>query len=261
MPAPSLCPAVSIITPTAEREIFLPAIARCVASQQVDWEWLVLDDSAQPSPFMQQLVARDARVRYMHHTGERLSIGAKRNRLIEAARAPVIAHFDDDDFYGASYLASMLSLMRDNGAQLIKLSGFFLYAPQTQFFGYMDLNAKVGTHYVLTGSSVQQFDFHQKMQIGADFILFYGFSYVYEKSLIALSAFNDVSLCDDESFIKPLVQAGCKIIAVDDPGCTCLHLVHPGSTSRCFSAWSIPPFLLSRLFPQYAGYPLQLRNS
>jgi glycosyltransferase involved in cell wall biosynthesis len=251
-------PAVSIITPTAGREPFLPAIARCVLRQQVDWEWLVLDDSTQPSLFMQQLAASDARVRYMYHAGPRLSIGAKRNRMIEAARAPVIAHFDDDDHYGATYLASMLGMLRDNGAQLIKLSSFFLYAPKTQFFGFMDLRAKVGTHYALTGSTVEQVDFHEKMQIGADFILFYGFSYVYEKSLMALSAYDDVNLCDDESFIRPLVQAGCKVIAADDSEGSCLHLVHPQSTSRCFAAWRMPPFLLPRLFPQYEGHPVAL---
>jgi DNA-binding transcriptional regulator YdaS (Cro superfamily) len=34
-------PLISIITPTANRERLLPAIARCVLRQQVNWEWLI----------------------------------------------------------------------------------------------------------------------------------------------------------------------------------------------------------------------------
>ncbi|MFL9995685.1 glycosyltransferase family A protein [Paraburkholderia sediminicola] len=247
-------PLVSVITPTANRESLLPAISRCVRNQQIDWEWLILDDSDEPSIYMQALAASDARVRY-YHSGTRMSIGAKRNYLIGEARGSVIAHFDDDDYYAPHYLSGMVSMLEDNGADLIKLSAFFMYAPHTRFFGYMDLNAKVGHHYQLTGGTVEQIEFHDKMQIGADFILFYGFSYVYKKTLAAVSSFDDINLCDDESFIKRVVQTGHNVIAADDPQRSCLHLVHPASTSRCFSRYSIPPFTLPTLFPGYEGYP------
>jgi hypothetical protein len=244
---------VSIITPTANREHLLPAIARCVQRQRVKWEWLILDDSATPSAYLQTLAASDKRVRYFH-SPTRMSIGAKRNFLIGESRAPVIAHFDDDDHYAPHYLAHMLGTMQENHADLIKLSGFFMYAPHTQFFGYMDLNAKIGLHYELGGRTVSHLEFHEKMQIGADFILFYGFSYVYDRARAADFAFDDVDLYEDESFIRRVVSAGRKVIAVDDPQASCLHLVHPASTSRCFSRHSIPPFLLPTVFPCYEGY-------
>lgn len=91
-------PAVSIVTPTANRDNYLPALARCVMRQQVSWEWLVLDDSPEPSRFMRDLAGSDRRIRYTH-LSEPMSIGAKRNRLIDMAEASVIAHFDDDDHY------------------------------------------------------------------------------------------------------------------------------------------------------------------
>lgn len=249
-----MSPLVSIITPTANRERLLPAIARCVLSQQVDWEWLVLDDSPAPSATLQALATSDARIRYVH-SDTRLSIGAKRNSLIGNARGSLIAHFDDDDYYAPHYLAHLIRYMQSNRADLIKLSGFFMYAPHTQFFGYMDLNAKVGLHYELNGRSVSHVEFHEKRQIGADFILFYGFSYVYDKALAEVSAFDDINLYDDENFIRRVVNADAKVIAVDDPLASCLHLVHPGSTSRCFSRYSMPPFTLPTLFPGYEGYP------
>jgi glycosyltransferase involved in cell wall biosynthesis len=246
-------PLISIITPTANRERLLPAIARCVLRQQVNWEWLILDDSPEPSAHMQALAASAARIRY-YHSGKRMSIGAKRNYLIGEARGSIIAHFDDEDYYASHYLSDMVTMMEDSRADLIELSAFFMYAPRTQFFGYMDLKAKVGHHYQLTGGSASPVEFHEKLQIGADFILFYGFSYVYREALAAASSFDDIDLCEDESFIKRVITAG-HIVTADDPQQSCLHLLHPASTSRCFSRCSMPPFLLPRLFPGYEGYP------
>ena len=248
-------PLVSIITPTYQRERFLPSIAGCVLRQQVDWEWLVLDDSPVPNAWMQALAAGDPRIRYQH-SAVRMTIGCKRNRLIEDARGELIAHFDDDDHYASHYLADLVRLLQERRADLIKLSAFFMYAPTTSFFGYMDLNARVGLHYVLTGSEVSQLEFHEKQQIGADFILFYGFSYVYRRALLQVSGFDDIDLRDDESFIRRVVDAGHQVIAVDDKQRSCLHLVHPSSTSRCFSRYSMPAFLLPQLFPEYDGYPV-----
>ena len=68
---------VSIITPTHDRERFLPSIRRCVEAQDYpDWEWLILD--AGPSPSKDLQVAQNPRIRYTH-TQKRSSIGAKRN--------------------------------------------------------------------------------------------------------------------------------------------------------------------------------------
>lgn len=59
-----MSPIVSIITPTGNREAFLPAIWRCIQRQRVAWEWLILDDSPQSSAFPSALAKTDARVRY-----------------------------------------------------------------------------------------------------------------------------------------------------------------------------------------------------
>ena len=249
-----MAPLVSIITPTWQRARFLPALARCVQRQRVDWEWLVLDDSQEPDAWMQALAASDPRVRYWHSPA-RLTIGTKRNQLIAQARGELIAHFDDDDHYAACYLDDMVRLLRERQADLIKLSGFFMYSPEPTFLGYMDLNARVGKHYALERGTISEVEFHEKMQIGADFILFYGFSFVYQRSLCETMAFDDIDINDDESFIRRVVNANRPVIAADDPRRSCLHVVHPNSTSRCFSRYSMPPFLLPTLFPDYEGYP------
>jgi glycosyltransferase involved in cell wall biosynthesis len=252
-----MSPTVSIITPTGNREPFLPAIYRCIQSQRVDWEWLVCDDSPQPSAFLSVLSKTDARVRY-HWSKTRMSIGAKRNFLVNESRGARIAHFDDDDHYTPDYLSGMVRMLDENGADLVKLSTFWMYAPHTQFFGYMDLNARVGLHYVLTGNSVGTVEFHDGMKIGADFILFYGFSYVYRKALFEVARFDEIDLSEDESFIRRVVAAGRTALAADDRQASCLHLIHPASTSRCFSRYSMPAFTLPKVFPGYEGYPLEV---
>lgn len=92
--ARSAAPVVSVITPTWQREAMLPHAYRSFAHQDLRaCEWIVIDDSARPSAFMQGL--DDARVLY-RHVPQRMSTGAKRNLAVALARAEVIAHFDDD---------------------------------------------------------------------------------------------------------------------------------------------------------------------
>ena len=137
-------PLVSIITPTFNRAELLPTIWECVRAQSFsDFEWLVLDDSPQPAPIFDAI--GDARVRYMH-VPNRMTIGAKRNALCEAAGGEVVALFDDDDFYAPHYIADMLSLMDERSADFVKLFGFFLYARQHEVFAYWDLEKSVDVH-------------------------------------------------------------------------------------------------------------------
>ncbi|MEM5317495.1 glycosyltransferase [Paraburkholderia sp. JHI869] len=60
-------PCVSVVTPTWNREMFLPLAYRAFASQRAPGfglEWIVIDDSDAPSAFMASL--NDERVVYRH---------------------------------------------------------------------------------------------------------------------------------------------------------------------------------------------------
>src|SRR3978361_2118037 len=97
---------VSVVTPTFGRERYLAGLYQGFAAQtHQDRELLVFDDSPVPSAFFARLAG--PRVRYLH-APERLTIGEKRNRLIELATGEVIAFFDDDDHYAPGYLRAML---------------------------------------------------------------------------------------------------------------------------------------------------------
>ncbi len=94
-------PRVSIITPTMNRQSFLPALWDCVRAQSFeDIEWLIHDGSPQPAIFSG---IGDPRVRY-RHVPRPTSIGAKRNDLCRVARGEIIVHFDDDDYYSPHYV-------------------------------------------------------------------------------------------------------------------------------------------------------------
>jgi glycosyltransferase involved in cell wall biosynthesis len=97
-------PNVSIITPTFNlRHAFLPTLWDCIRAQSFqDFEWLVCDDSPVRAPLFDTI--NDPRVSCIRLPAP-TAIGAKRNALCAAAKANIIVHFDDDDFYARSYVA------------------------------------------------------------------------------------------------------------------------------------------------------------
>ena len=113
-----MAPAVSIITPSFNRHALLRAQHAIVAAQTVaDFEWLILDDGPEPCPYFAQVT--DPRIHYTHLEGPPMLVSAKRNWLCERAKAPVIAQFDDDDYYAPGYLDTMLARLESTGADKI----------------------------------------------------------------------------------------------------------------------------------------------
>src|SRR5262249_13178432 len=115
------------------------------AQSEQDFEWLILDDGPQASPYFTGL--SDPRIRYHHLAGPRMKVSAKRNWLCERALAPVIAQFDDDDYYAPNYLAAMRRRLADSGADITKLSAWFVYSAQLKRLGYWDTTDGLGLHF------------------------------------------------------------------------------------------------------------------
>lgn len=240
-------PLVSIITPTFNRASYLPLLHRCVMAQDLqDFEWLIDDDSPSPSPYMQGLA--DSRISYRHVAGRR-AIGTKRNALIERARGRIIAQFDDDDYYGSGYLSRMVRTMRERDAAFVKLYGFFLYSKPLGLCGYWDLLQRSGRHMVFSKQplSVVMLDEAHDPWL-RDVHLGYGFSYVFERSVWEHARFPDIDWKEDLPFAKQAAER-CTVVGVQDEECTCIHVLHESSTSRCFPQYLLPRFLFDRLFP------------
>lgn len=96
-------PMVSAIMPTRDRPEFAQQAVRYFCDQDYpNKELIVIEDG---TPALVGLLPDDPRVRYVA-TGKPLrSIGAMRNEACELARGEIIAHWDDDDWYGSERLS------------------------------------------------------------------------------------------------------------------------------------------------------------
>jgi len=116
---------VSIITPTYNRATFLKnALAYFRSQNYRDIEWLILDDSLQEAPAFSDLADRNI---FYERIDRKLSVGEKRNLLIEKSHGEIIVQFDDDDYYCPDYVRTMVSALSTLNADLINLRGWFLY--------------------------------------------------------------------------------------------------------------------------------------
>ncbi len=110
---------VSIITPTCDRVAFLQGLYSLLKKQtHTNWEWLIYDTSTRAQNFS------DSRINY-HHEHEILSIGEKRNRLIQRATGEVIVQCDDDDYYAPNYLEFVIEKLQNSA--FFNLHSWFSY--------------------------------------------------------------------------------------------------------------------------------------
>ncbi|WP_236198392.1 glycosyltransferase family 2 protein [Pseudomonas pseudonitroreducens] len=242
-------PLVSIITPTWNREKLLPTTYRAFKSQSYSpLEWIVVDDSEQPSAFMTSL--NDPRVIY-RHLPARTSIGEKRNIAIELANGEIISHFDDDDIYAKDYINAMLSQMQNHGPDFVKLSAFFLYNTHLKQFAYWDLMHTSGLHFRWDGGPVTALDFPVNYKKFSDNHLGFGFSYIYKKKLWTEQPFEPVSFNEDGLFAIAARDRGVNIALPADETGLCLHITHKTNTSVSFPQSLLPEKLVSRHLPEF----------
>ncbi|MFM7028772.1 MAG: glycosyltransferase [Chakrabartia sp.] len=91
-------PAISVVMSVHNGAPFLAeAISSVLAQTEGDFEFLVLDDGStdESGAILVDFAARDSRIRVLHQTNQGLV--ASLNRLIDEARAPLIARMDADD--------------------------------------------------------------------------------------------------------------------------------------------------------------------
>jgi glycosyltransferase involved in cell wall biosynthesis len=242
-----MAPAVSIITPSFNRQDLLEAQHKIVAAQTLaDFEWLILDDSPEPSSYFAGLT--DPRIRYTHHP-QRMMVAAKRNWLCERSNAAIIAQFDDDDYYAPHYLANMLARLDQTKADITKLSAWFVYSAQLQRLGYWDTANTLGLHFTFgPEKSLQGFVNQTAPENMKNNYLGYGFSYVFQKSAWEKAPFPPVEYASDYGFVAGAIAKGCKFDHFADIEGLCLHILRTDNMSRSFPQHLLPDFLLEKLF-------------
>lgn len=147
---------VSVVCPTYHKRHHLhESLYLCFCNQSwTDKELIVLDTGDRPSPFFTQRRMRvppreapnghcsqdrrstispldDPRVYYIHSQNYPLTLGDKRNQLIQLASGEFVAHFDDDNIYGPQYLSFFVEQLRGSRAQLAQLGFHYSWTPRS----------------------------------------------------------------------------------------------------------------------------------
>lgn len=242
-------PRVSIITPTYERRQFLSLALLCYRHQSFsEIEWIILDDSAVPNIEFEQI--SDQKIRYAW-SSRRMTVGAKRNWLVNEARGNIIVHFDDDDYYAPTYVESRLNDLEASSGDLSLLSGFTVCHLDNKEFGYYETRKKSGSarRFSRTGIHSVELD-----QLNIPFIEHcFGFSYIYKKTLWEKSQFPEQDIFEDREFVLAHNPNG-RINYQDDKEHLVIHAVHARSGSTCFPQHVIPPSLLLDRRPEFLTY-------
>lgn len=115
---------LSIIIPIWNKSAYLPALLEDVRSQTFrDFECLLIDDGSDDGcgTLCDAAAARDARFRVFHIPNG--GVSHARNVGLDAARGAYITFLDGDDRIENTYLARLMELARESGAELV-ISGF-----------------------------------------------------------------------------------------------------------------------------------------
>jgi glycosyltransferase involved in cell wall biosynthesis len=119
-------PFVSIVTPTYNRRRFIPHLIQMVENQDYKkdrMEWIVLDDGQDKvKDLFDAASKRIPNLRYIA-LDEKLTIGAKRNRLNEEAKGSIIVAMDDDDYYPPCRVTAVVNAFKQKQNINIELCG------------------------------------------------------------------------------------------------------------------------------------------
>lgn len=202
LPAPTVTavarpsvPLVSAIMPTRQRPDFaLQAVRYFLAQDYPRTELVVLEDG---TPSLAGRLPDDPRIRYIATGAAARSIGAMRNEACRLARGDIVAHWDDDDWYGPGRLTRQVAAIRDRSADITALRGSVMLDLATWRFWRCrpDLHRRLFVRDVHGGTLVY------RRQVWQD-----------------KAQFPDRSLAEDAVFLDQAVRRGARLQPVDADG-------------------------------------------
>ena len=183
---------ISCIMPTGNRAAFVIQSVRYFQRQDYpSRELLIVDDGEED---LAEQLPDDDRIRYIR-IPPGSTIGAKRNRACELAKGPIIAHWDDDDWYSANRLSVQAQPIVSGKADITGLiTGIFFDLDRWEFWKCTpDLHRRLFVH-----------DVH-------------GGTLLYRRSIWERRArYPDASLAEDAAFLRQAVQRGGRLERVDN---------------------------------------------
>ena len=120
-------PLVTCITPTANRQKFLPlAIKYFLEQDYPNAEMVIIDDGNQSC---ESLIPDNPKIRYFYYPERLGTIGTKRNVACEKAQGEIIVHWDDDDWYAKDWISRQVEAQLTSGAAITGLNTVDFYSP------------------------------------------------------------------------------------------------------------------------------------
>jgi glycosyltransferase involved in cell wall biosynthesis len=125
-------PFVSVITPTYNRRRFIPHLIKCYQEQSYKkdrMEWIILDDGQDKVKDLFDEAAKTLpNIRY-YTCDEKMTIGAKRNRLNDLSTGDIIVAMDDDDYYPPERVTHVVTRFKssDPSIQLAGSSEIYMF--------------------------------------------------------------------------------------------------------------------------------------
>ncbi len=184
-------PLVSCIMPTHGRPEWVQQSIRYFQRQTYRARELIIIDNSRASS--ERDLPCDPRIRYVHRS-QRMTIGAMRNLACDMARGEIIAHWDDDDWYGPTRLAAQVAPIIAGEADITALAGTpFFDVSRGQFWACTpELFARMFAHAV------------------------HGGTLVYARRLFgASSRYPNVSIAEDAGFLRAAVTRGARLRPID----------------------------------------------
>jgi glycosyltransferase involved in cell wall biosynthesis len=193
--APPSPPLVTAIMPTGNRPDFALQAIRCFLSQDyANSELLVLEDGTSS---LAGHLPGDPRVRHVVTGRASRSIGAMRNEACQLARGEIVAHWDDDDWYGPGRLSRQVAAIRDGDADITALRGGVVFDLAAWRFWRL------------------RPDLHRRLFVRD----VHGGTLVYRRRVWEEQAkFPDSSLAEDAAFLEQAVRAGARLRADEAAG-------------------------------------------
>lgn len=125
-------PLVSCITPTANRQKYLPSAIKYFLHQDYpNKEMVIIDDGVDS---MVSLIPENMpNIRYFYT--ERLgSIGIKRNYACNKANGEIIMHWDDDDWHANDWISRQVGYLLNSGADICGIEHVHFFSPVADTF-------------------------------------------------------------------------------------------------------------------------------
>ena len=188
-------PLVTAIMPTRDRPDFaLQAVRYFLAQDYANKELLVMEDG---TVSLARRLPDDPRIRHVATGVARRSIGAMRNEACRLARGEIVAHWDDDDWYGPGRLTQQVAAIRAGEADITALRGSLMLDLATWRFWRC------------------RPDLHRRLFVRD----VHGGTLVYRRRVWEERArFPDCSLAEDAVFLDQAVRRGARLRAVDAEG-------------------------------------------